>query len=69
MRRNVRLVWLAVLAAVALALAACGRDEEEGGGDPGIDDESIKLGGTTPSAARRPPTAPSLSGRGPTSSS
>jgi branched-chain amino acid transport system substrate-binding protein len=41
-------MWLAVLAAVALALAACGRDEEEGGGDPGIDDDSIKLGGSYP---------------------
>jgi branched-chain amino acid transport system substrate-binding protein len=48
MRGNSRLIWLAVLAAVALALAACGRDEEEGSGDPGIDDESIKLGGSYP---------------------
>ena len=48
MRGNARLLWLAVLAAVALALAACGRDDEEGGGDPGIDDESIKLGGSYP---------------------
>ena len=48
MRGNARLIWLAVLAAVALALAACGRDDEEGGGDPGIDDESIKLGGSYP---------------------
>jgi branched-chain amino acid transport system substrate-binding protein len=48
MRGNTRLMWLAVLAAVALALAACGRDEEEGGGDPGIDDDSIKLGGSYP---------------------
>jgi branched-chain amino acid transport system substrate-binding protein len=48
MRGNARMVWLAVLAAVALALAACGRDEEEGGGDPGIDDDSIKLGGSYP---------------------
>jgi branched-chain amino acid transport system substrate-binding protein len=48
MRGNARMVWLAVLAAVALALAACGRDDEEGGGDPGIDDESIKLGGSYP---------------------
>jgi branched-chain amino acid transport system substrate-binding protein len=48
MRGNARLVWLAVLAAVALALAACGRDDEEGGGDPGIDDDSIKLGGSYP---------------------
>jgi branched-chain amino acid transport system substrate-binding protein len=48
MRGNARMVWLAVLAAVALALAACGRDDEEGGGDPGIDDDSIKLGGSYP---------------------
>ena len=48
MRGNARLIWLAVLAAVALALAACGRDDEEGGGDPGIDDESLKLGGSYP---------------------
>jgi branched-chain amino acid transport system substrate-binding protein len=48
MRGNARMIWLAVLAAVALALAACGRDDEEGGGDPGIDDESIKLGGSYP---------------------
>jgi branched-chain amino acid transport system substrate-binding protein len=48
MTRNWRIAWLAVVAAVALALAACGRDEEEGGGDPGIDDDSIKLGGSYP---------------------
>jgi branched-chain amino acid transport system substrate-binding protein len=48
MRGNVRLVWLAVLAALALALAACGRDEDEGEGDPGISDDSIKLGGSYP---------------------
>jgi branched-chain amino acid transport system substrate-binding protein len=48
MRGNARPIWLAVLAALALALAACGRDEEEGSGDPGIDDESIKLGGSYP---------------------
>jgi branched-chain amino acid transport system substrate-binding protein len=48
MRGNVRIAWLAVLAALALALAACGRDDDEGGGDPGIDDESIKLGGSYP---------------------
>src|ERR671915_1653641 len=48
MRGNVRLVWLALLAALALALTACGRDEEEGGGDPGISDDSIKLGGSYP---------------------
>jgi branched-chain amino acid transport system substrate-binding protein len=43
-----RIAWLAVLALVALALAACGRDEEEGSGDPGISDDSIKLGGSYP---------------------
>jgi branched-chain amino acid transport system substrate-binding protein len=48
MRRDLRIAWLAVLAAVMLALAACGRDEEEGGGDPGITDDSIKLGGSYP---------------------
>jgi branched-chain amino acid transport system substrate-binding protein len=48
MRGNWRVAWLAVLAAVALALAACGRDEEEGSGDPGIDEDSIKLGGSYP---------------------
>jgi branched-chain amino acid transport system substrate-binding protein len=48
MRGNVRIVWLALIAALALALAACGRDEEEGGGDPGIDDDSVKLGGSYP---------------------
>jgi branched-chain amino acid transport system substrate-binding protein len=48
MRRDLRIVWLAVLATVAIAVAACGRDEEEGGGDPGISDDSIKLGGSYP---------------------
>jgi branched-chain amino acid transport system substrate-binding protein len=43
-----RIAWLVVLGVVALALAACGRDEEEGGGDPGISDDSIKLGGSYP---------------------
>jgi branched-chain amino acid transport system substrate-binding protein len=43
-----RIAWLAVLAALALALVACGRDEEEGEGDPGISDDSIKLGGSYP---------------------
>ena len=46
MTRKTRIVWLALLA--VLALAACGRDEEEGGGDPGITDDSIKLGGSYP---------------------
>jgi branched-chain amino acid transport system substrate-binding protein len=48
MRVNLRIAWLLVIAAMAVALAACGRDEEEGGGDPGIDDDSIKLGGSYP---------------------
>jgi branched-chain amino acid transport system substrate-binding protein len=51
MRRSGRIIWLAALVALALALAACGRDEEEGGdggADPGITDDSIKLGGSYP---------------------
>jgi branched-chain amino acid transport system substrate-binding protein len=48
MKGKWRIAWLAVLAALALALAACGRDEEEGEGDPGISDDSIKLGGSYP---------------------
>ncbi len=48
-----RTVWLAVLLAVAaLTLVACGRDDEGdaggGSGDPGITDDSIKLGGSYP---------------------
>jgi branched-chain amino acid transport system substrate-binding protein len=48
--RKTRNLWPALLAALALALvlAACGRDEEEGGGDPGITEDSIKLGGSYP---------------------
>jgi branched-chain amino acid transport system substrate-binding protein len=48
MRGNGRIAWLAVLAVLALVLVACGRDEEEGGGDPGITEDSIKLGGSYP---------------------
>jgi branched-chain amino acid transport system substrate-binding protein len=48
MRSNLRIAWLAVIGALVLALAACGRDEDEGGGDPGISDDSIKLGGSYP---------------------
>ena len=47
-----RLLWLALLAAAALFVAACGRDEDEGGGeggsDPGITKTEIKLGGSYP---------------------
>jgi branched-chain amino acid transport system substrate-binding protein len=49
MRSNLRIAWLAVLGALVLALAACGRDDDDGGGgDPGISDDSIKLGGSYP---------------------
>jgi branched-chain amino acid transport system substrate-binding protein len=47
MRARAALLWLAVLAA-ALALAACGRDDDDGGEDPGISDSSVKLGGSFP---------------------
>ena len=50
-----RTVWLALLLAfAALTFAACGRDDDDGdgggggGGDPGITDDSIKLGGSYP---------------------
>jgi branched-chain amino acid transport system substrate-binding protein len=44
---------LVLLLVVALATAACGRDDDDdggggGGSDPGITDESIKLGGSYP---------------------
>jgi branched-chain amino acid transport system substrate-binding protein len=48
MRRDLRIALLLALAAVALALAACGRDDDDGGGDPGITEDSIKLGGSYP---------------------
>jgi branched-chain amino acid transport system substrate-binding protein len=45
-------VWLALLAAFVMGLAACGRDDDdgagEGGSDPGITKDSIKLGGSYP---------------------
>ena len=50
-----RTLWLALLLAMAaLTFAACGRDDDDGdgggggGGDPGITDDSIKLGGSYP---------------------
>jgi branched-chain amino acid transport system substrate-binding protein len=50
MRRNARIAWLVLLAALALALAACGRDDEDGdgGSDPGVTEDTIKLGGSYP---------------------
>jgi branched-chain amino acid transport system substrate-binding protein len=49
--RQVR--WLAIVAAFALLVAACGRNEDQGAGgggaaDPGITDKEIKLGGSYP---------------------
>jgi branched-chain amino acid transport system substrate-binding protein len=48
-----RTLWLVLLLVVALTVAACGRDDDDGGGggggsDPGITDDSIKLGGSYP---------------------
>jgi branched-chain amino acid transport system substrate-binding protein len=49
-----RTLWLALLlTVVAFTVAACGRDDDgggggDGGGDPGISDDSIKLGGSYP---------------------
>ena len=47
-----RIAWLALVAALALALAACGRDDDDGGGgggeDPGITENTIKIGGSYP---------------------
>jgi branched-chain amino acid transport system substrate-binding protein len=45
MRRSVS---LALLLMVVLVAAGCGRDEENGGGDPGITDDEIKIGGSYP---------------------
>jgi branched-chain amino acid transport system substrate-binding protein len=47
MRRS---LWLALLAMAVLVIAGCGRDEENGGGggDPGITDDEIKIGGSYP---------------------
>ena len=49
--KAVRILWLAMLLAACLAVAACGRgdDDDDGGGtDPGISEDSIKLGGSYP---------------------
>jgi branched-chain amino acid transport system substrate-binding protein len=46
--RKTQIAWLALLATLALVLAACGRDEDEGGADAGITEDSIKLGGSYP---------------------
>jgi branched-chain amino acid transport system substrate-binding protein len=49
-----RTLWLALLlTVVAFTVAACGRDDDgggggDGGGDPGVSDDSIKLGGSYP---------------------
>ncbi len=46
--RAVRILWVALLVAGCLVIAACGRDDEEGSTDPGITDDTIKLGGSYP---------------------
>ncbi len=50
--RKARIVWMALLVVLVTALAACGRDDNggggEGGSDPGITDDQIKLGGSYP---------------------
>ena len=47
--RAVRILWLAVVLCACLAVAACGRgDDDDDGADPGISDNSIKLGGSYP---------------------
>jgi len=44
MRRS----WLALLLVAALVAVGCGRGDDDGGGDPGISDEEIKIGGSYP---------------------
>jgi branched-chain amino acid transport system substrate-binding protein len=44
MRRS----WLALLVVAALVAVGCGRGDDDGGGDPGISDEEIKIGGSYP---------------------
>ena len=46
--RAVRILWVMLLVAGCLVMAACGRDDDEGSSDPGITDDSIKLGGSYP---------------------
>jgi branched-chain amino acid transport system substrate-binding protein len=46
--RKIWLALLAVVAVLALTAAGCGRDDEESSSDPGITDDSIKLGGSYP---------------------
>jgi branched-chain amino acid transport system substrate-binding protein len=46
--RAMRILWVALLVAGCLVIAACGRDDEEGSTDPGITDDTIKLGGSYP---------------------
>jgi branched-chain amino acid transport system substrate-binding protein len=46
-----RTLWLVLVLAALLAIPACGRDDDDGGGgesDPGITDDSIKIGGSYP---------------------
>ena len=46
--RAVRILWLAVVLSACLAVTACGRGGDDDGADPGISDDSIKLGGSYP---------------------
>ncbi len=47
--RGVRILWLVALLTAALTVAACGReDDDEGGSDPGVTEDSIKIGGSYP---------------------
>jgi branched-chain amino acid transport system substrate-binding protein len=46
--RAVRFLWLAVVLCACLAVAACGRGDDDDGADPGISEDSIKLGGSYP---------------------
>jgi branched-chain amino acid transport system substrate-binding protein len=48
MRRKAYVLLSALLLAGALVSAGCGRGDDESGGDPGITDKEIKLGGSYP---------------------